>query len=628
MINLENTEPSLTRIFTLEKTRRIIIFVSLAGIIICAIPLLPMVQNALFSIARGRLSGIEDRLRSLLSLSTLGLSGFLFLLCCAFSEKITTIFCETKNDKSIAGIFYILAALVLIFITKVSYTDGYRWLNDDNSAEMMLGHLLAEENTLVSGNWHYSTELRLIYQTLWTMPLFKLLGRFENWALIRALNILLNNIVLVLSYIFMMRQMKIDGKKIEEKWIALTSLFLLLPFYFDYWGIVTFGGYYVFFIAQLFCCLGVYLKLVFDLPNEQKTGLSRNVFFALFCLLSFLLGVQGIRALINIQIPLFIASALYYRFDQTRKNPKTVIYGLYSLTLCLFGFVVSYALQFKFSFHSFDKVSLDVLGTSFFARLGLIITSIFNYFGYAPGYSFISARGVFGIAALAFVVFLVMLLRTFSKNQFLAMFISAAALFGVFVFQFSDTEITGRYFIPFCVLWAALVAIFFQSLFTAGKTHSPLARCAVFVLVLLFIANQAFLTFGSFFSWDANKDRRGHIAFLSTHNMEFGFATVWNAKIITELTNGKIDVMGLGPDGSLSVEKGENVKKFDWLHPISWERSDYYKGKSFLVLTRDEWNVHKDEERFSGRKPDYEDDHFVVLLFPSAEAIHSEILDK
>ena len=305
MKNSETPEMFLINFFNSVYLKKLAIILVLTGITICIIPLLPPVQNILFSfiktyISRKGSGGIfESRLWSLLSLPFFGLVVFIFALFCLFSQKINLFLKNAKNTNQII-IFTIGIIIVLIgYIVFFSYQYGWQWLNSDHSSEMVLGKLLAHENAFVSRNWHYSTEIRLVYQTIFSMPLFKLFISHENWALIRSLTIFFNNIILFLSYLFMAKQIKI-----QEKWIWITSIFLFMPISSGYWDIVIFGGYYIFFIAQLFCCLGLFIKLICNV-GTVKTILPG---FVLFTILSFVLGIQGIRSLLCITIPILLVS--------------------------------------------------------------------------------------------------------------------------------------------------------------------------------------------------------------------------------------------------------------------------------------------------------------------------------
>lgn len=176
----------------------------------------------------------------------------------------------------------VLVLLALIAVTVYKY--GNNWLNSDFSSEMVLSKLLSEENKLVSKNWKYSTELHLLFQQIFMMPLFKL---FSNWQIIRAMTVFFNNVVLIGAYFFMMRQLKISIQS-----VMLTSLFLIIPVNITYWDIVTFSGSYVFFIAQFFCCMGLFFKLL-TLHGENLNIKKERIVFAVYCAVSLILGMGG-----------------------------------------------------------------------------------------------------------------------------------------------------------------------------------------------------------------------------------------------------------------------------------------------------------------------------------------------
>ncbi|GMO59621.1 MAG: hypothetical protein Ta2A_05550 [Treponemataceae bacterium] len=605
-----------------EKTKKMVIAVLAALTVICIIPLLPAVQNVLFSFVGERVSQ-KSKLLSLLSLPFAGVLMFLFFLACLSSKKIASYFDTAKNEKVISIVSVAVTLFMLGFVTVFSYRHGHQWLDSDHSSEMVLGKLLAAENNFVSPNWHYSTELRVIYQTIFMMPLFKIFGALENWALIRALTILLNNIVLLLSYIFMMK-----GFKVARKWIFFTMVFLVLPVSGGYWSIVTFGGYYIFFIAQLFCCLGLFVRLL----NAGSSHKFPAIVFALFTMLSLVLGVQGIRSPLTIQIPLFLA-CVYFSVTVEKQRQKWCIFlGTYSLFLCIIGFAINYLLHFKYSFHSFENMLVDNLFSTFLAKLGECIICFASFFGLSSDNSLLSARGILSVFALigAGIFFysaskaLRKEYRTQSNPCFLVLFFIISCLFNVFVFIVVNESVTARYFIPFMVLYIPLLAHTFEN---AEQKQNPLNRTAVIAAVILFLAGQSFLNFQSLARQNNTETRNGYIRYLLDNKLDYGFATFWNANVTTELTNGRIELAGIEPDG---LKPGANNFRIQgWLNPNRFYTSEYHDGASFLLLTRPEWDMAKSTEReFAQNTPDYEDDNFIILRFASDDIIYSDVLDK
>jgi hypothetical protein len=631
MKNHETPETLLTQAYNSEKLRKLAVMLVLAGMIICIIPLLSPVQNALFSFVYARIArkgsagAFESRLRPLLFLPFFGLVVFVFALCYLFSKTISAFLEDAKNARLITALAAGTGVLLLGFVSIFSYQHGAQWLNSDYSSEMVLGKLLADENTFVSRNWHYSTEIRLIYQTIFTMPLFKLIGRYENWALIRALVILLNNLLLILSYIFMARQMKI-----HIKWICITSLFLIMPVSTVYWDIVPFGGFYIFFIAQIFCCIGLFIRLINHADTAKKTLLIN---FILFTALSFALGVQGIRSLLCVHIPLLIA-CIYCYSKTTQKKRFPLFLGCYGFVACCIGFGINNLLHLWYRFHSFENMRLVDLYAEFFPKLGQSLVYLAGFFGLFTGSSLLSTKGLFSVIAIigTFILFWMVIkslrqtkiqnntMVQSAEQQFIPVFFIVSVIFNIFVFSVLGV-IVYSYFIPFMVLYIPLTAILFEH---TEKTYGHLKRMAIVSGIILFIFGQGYLNFQSLSGQDRNSVRKGYIQYLLDNKLDYGIATFWNANVTTELSNGKIELAGLEQDYIVS-------NKFSiqwWLNPLKVHDPYFHQGESFLLLTRAEWELAQSTGRpFARLAPDYEDNGFIVIKFPSAQIIHSEVLD-
>jgi hypothetical protein len=628
------------------KTRKAVTVLSFAGIAVCILVLLPPVQKAIFAFVGSMIDlrshspeDLQKRLFPLLSLAALGLAALILLLCCLHSKKIIGTLLDSKNNRIISGLGLGVTFLGLIFTAVFSYRYGRQWLNSDHASEMVLGKLLAEENVLVSRQWHYSTELRLIYQTIFTMPLFKLFGGLNNWAFIRAAAIFLNNALLIAAYIFMMRQIRI-----QNKWICLSAVFLIAPLSGSYWDIVTFGGYYVFFIIQNFCCLGLFFALTAS--SAVKRRFRRD--FILFSILSLILGVQGIRSLLCIQIPLMLTCFSARRINRLNGAPQKnlpVYLGIFSFALCCIGFVINYLLRFIYSFHSFENIRMDNnLYESFFTKLGQNTISLFSFFGFTGGWSVLSARGILDILAIIFTLCLLGSMIVFlrqnhicqcvrqehncnenssNQKQFIVLYFFVSLIFNAFVFQIIDQGITLRYFIPFLILFVPLLAVLFEK--TEGK-GSALSKTGTLAVVFLFIFTRSLFNFQELRGYDANNSRTGYIKYLSDHKLNFGFASFWNANVTTELTNGEIGIAGLEPSG---LEPGVKFNIQGWLNPKKYYDRSYYDGESFLLLTRAEWETARQTGRpFTEKTPDYDDGEFIILRYPSAVIIHDTVLDN
>ena len=610
------------------RVKRIALILIFAGILFCITAMLPFVQNILFLIIDSNRDGstesgsFANRLHSFLSLIFVGFIFLLFSLLCLFSKSIALFLKNEKNTKFLCLITMGICTLLLAFIAVFSYRYWPQWLNSDHSSEMVLGKLLAEEGTFASSSWHYSTEIRLIYQTIFTMPLFKILGNTNNWALIRSLNILLNNITLILSYLFLLRQMKI-----QTKWIYITGIFLITPVSVVYWDIVTFGGFYIFFIAQLFCCLGLFFRLA----EHTDTKTTTLIYFILYSVLSFALGIQGIRSLFTFVFPLIITCVfLWLKTEPKKKLPLSL--SCYAFILCFFGFAFNYLLRFRFSFHTFETNQLENLFENLSYKFTQSIASLAVFFGFSPYSQFLSAQGIYGIMVIigTFLLFYAVFkfirkIQTLesAEHRLIIVFFGISVIFNIFIFIIVSGKIIERYFIPFMIFYIPILSIFFMQF---EKNYRHLKHIALVSGIILFIMGQCFLNFQSLSRLDVNYSRKGYIQYLADNKLQYGFATYWNANITTELSNGMIELAGLEPD---SLGPGDIPFRIQgWLNPVKFYNPYWYEGESFLLLTRNEWELAQVSGRpFAFAQPDYFDDNYIVFRFPSAQIIHYEILD-
>ena len=172
---------------------------------------------------------------------------------------------------------------------------GAHNLDSDMSSEMVLAALQNREGTLVSRNWLYSTELRLIG----AVPLYQLgLLLFDSWHAARTLAVALLLAAVLAAFLFMAKQAGL-GK--STPWVAMI---LCLPINESYAYISQYGGYYAMHVALSFVLIGLVLRYA-------RTGLKQGrAALLLLAALGFYSGLAGVRMLMMILAPLFAAALL------------------------------------------------------------------------------------------------------------------------------------------------------------------------------------------------------------------------------------------------------------------------------------------------------------------------------
>lgn len=183
----------------------------------------------------------------------------------------------------------------MVAITTILWSDNR--VSSDWSAEIILAKEMLREGKLVVSDWHYSTEIRILYTQLFAIPMFFL---FHSWDVIRAAQGCLLHFVLLLAYCFCMKP-----TKISDKWVYLSSIFLFIPFSYTYIDIVHMGQSYQPHMILCFLIIGMYLRLL-----EKRSGINMTGIIVL----SFLCGLSGIRYLQILSLPLIPAAIwVYYR---------------------------------------------------------------------------------------------------------------------------------------------------------------------------------------------------------------------------------------------------------------------------------------------------------------------------
>ncbi len=66
-----------------------------------------------------------------------------------------------RNDRIFTVASFILFCLCFCFLFWFLNVNMERFLNSDDTSELILSKMLAEENRLITPNWFYSTELRV-----------------------------------------------------------------------------------------------------------------------------------------------------------------------------------------------------------------------------------------------------------------------------------------------------------------------------------------------------------------------------------------------------------------------------------------------------------------------------------
>ena len=84
-----------------------------------------------------------------------------------------------------------------------------------------------------------------------------------------------------------------------------------------------------------------------------------------------------------------------------------------------------------------------------------------------------------------------------------------------------------------------------------------------------------------------------------------------NANIITELTNGAVEIGNIGDP--------EHLEYFKWSSPMKYYEEGYHAGETFLLLTAEECAEYAEAPALKQGEKIYEDGSYTVYVFDSTE---------
>lgn len=198
----------------------------------------------------------------------------------------------------------VIFEVVQIFLMHI-YT--YRILNSDMSSELILARLLSQEGKIMSSNWYYSTELRVLGMQIIDSVLFRF---SDNWHLVRMCGTVIMHIITIGSIFCFCKAINL------LKVSPLLSIILLMPVSVKYYDITLFGNYYMPFMAISFFVVSLIVSYV----NSKH-----KILLFISGALSFVFCLGGPRPLLIIYIPTLLVAlfgCVYICVKQNELEPK------------------------------------------------------------------------------------------------------------------------------------------------------------------------------------------------------------------------------------------------------------------------------------------------------------------
>lgn len=514
-------------------------------------------------------------------------------------------------------------------------------IDSDASSEMVLGHYLAHsKDFIVSKDWFYSSEIRILHTPLVYATFFRF---FSDWSFVRFCSGMTLQMILLISYGYLLHQAGFGRKE-----FFLGSALLLLPVSVTHGHIVLYHSHYVPNLSLSFFLVGITLEYA-SAVNWKR--LRPWILLTVLMLFSFVGGLAGVRQLMITHAPLLLCIvALFFLEDSRQKNPEKSSFLLpghgsllaVSLGSAAFSFlgllVNTKILSGIFSFEHQTEYPVGLLNPAEFSEIAY---GFFHQFGFREGHSMLSLMGILsicGIIAGCYCVFLALqhfFRHTGSQDirkSILQIFSLSVAAITIFLFLISGKYYPYHYVLYLVIVfpWAILVLTTYL-VHLPRKLHFLRPEKLLPVLVILTLFANGFanvLYFNGNPKFDQKyeglaiqeKDKKATMtdvsSFLLENGYDTGYATYWNNNILTEITDGRIRMIAV----DLLPELGDGcIIYYNWLCFFSFREMDAVKP--FMLMETSELEDFAITEAYQHCSLVYSDARYSVFDILNEDAV-------
>ena len=547
-----------------------------------------------------------------------------------------------KNWLDYLSVIGIVSAFLMLIVLNICW--GSHWINSDMAAEMIFSELLAEEGRLIATpDWYYSTEFRVLYTQLIMVPLHYI---FADWQTIRVITNVVFNVLMLASFYFVCKPLRIKTRNI---WLC--GLALLVPVSEAVMTHLQMGNTYMSHVILCFVTFGLYLRLCDrGAWKSRNSSLRTLVYGVLYAVLCVILGISGVRYLLDLLVPVLLTGFIFvicsggfqaFRQEPSRENFCSLLktermryffVGLAGIVFGGIGYLIN-ALHISkiYQFQTYDTTNFIAVHEGvFWDRVQNALGELLQMFGYIENKAFLSLRGV--ITILAFVMIGVLGFvwvrcmhysriagvragstenkesdRTLTEpagqnhRRFTVLFAGVNFVLHLFVFVFTTSTMVDRYYIPIAIFFLLVLAIYME---WEGLAFDRVAVCLILGGCLTLAGLK---TCYSFITNDKNAERCEMAEFLVEEGYSFGYASYWNSNIMTEVSDGALEMANLWST--------ETMGDFKWSSKVS--SYEPKEGKIFLIAAREELSDLTEWGMLDKQEVIFENEAYVVLHFDS-----------
>lgn len=508
---------------------------------------------------------------------------------------------ETKKQLLIG------AALVLELLLLLLYLNGRinKLLDSDMSSEMVLGQLLAQNNELMTTKFYYSTEMRVLSIQLVFALCFKL---FRDWHVIRMVVMVCLWVILIVAYYFLCRVMEC------RKYFLLTALLLFAPVSSCYFEFMLVAACYIPYVAIAFAALAMN-----ELYMKAQRG-SRKLWLVVSVLLAFVAGLGGPREIIALYGPIGVAAAAELLNKKNKTRWQQFIYAMFVGAAALLGYALNMLVLARiYHFATWGWLGFQLADGSRMVEIFSSFLQLFGARGTGTEYVFTCAVSVMWIVLTIGCIVYAYTHEVSDGYRRLADFTVAVYLLYFLLYSVTNMLFSARYGILNTVLSIPLLAM------AANEVHlnESKRQWLLAVVATATIAGGALVLF-RIAGEDQTTAQRDVTEKLLAEGYVNGYATFWNANVLTELSDGKIEVWQWCGGQDLPEHSSDIDDMTQWLQLAS-HMVEHPSGKVFALFTREEFESNPWRKNLHPEDVIYENEEYIVMSYPDHDTMKATL---
>lgn len=488
----------------------------------------------------------------------------------------------------------LLAGFLLNFLLLFVYIfyNYHGLFHSDSAAKVLIAREIFDTRSFFPAEWNYvNGDLFVVFGHIFIFPLLAFLSAgFAVHAISGGLFA-----VLILQSIWM-----VTGLANLPVWRKLAVVTVIASGISGFlaenlFGQVSYG------VTIFFCCHIIYFASKYlypdKVPNKKWLFLLAGIFLLVY-------WANPKRAFVTYSLPL-ISALIWLFFSDAVLNRRNL---LSLIGFSFFGAVVGGI------FHARTIANVNnVLGAAnahwlpyelILRNVKLSLKGIYAQLGGLPqtGVSLFTEVGLysglrFAVASLVIVMVPIAIRRAMnnqtSKQKLLVLFAAFSLLFTFFlqtttsIPDMSNPIQSSRYLVPGVIL--CLVVLMMSEI---NRSHRPIWALSI-ATVMTALGSSAYHTYWLSnlnserifaHSNELNQERRQLLEALAKNNLQYGYASFWNAGALTVLSDEKTKIRQIQIQNGLPVPMRH-------LSSNRWYRPDAWNGKTFLLLTNSEENL-------------------------------------